>query len=449
MSKGAYCVPTGRAASHLAIGAMLSDSECESDRESPFADCHPASGTDSASGCRKRQLSMPEMARQLQTKKPRRTHPGRRSRSPTDFARGRRPDRSAGESPAALGTAVTLEAIQRLIQVGNQTVIAAFDAKFAQMERRLEIVEAENLEKDVEIRRLSAAINDEKKENAALRDQLESMDHNRRLSSLILTCEDFGPRTQGEDIEARVIQILNDRLPDLRLTTADIQVAHRLQADSKVIVKFIKRRVRDNVYERRFDLFRLRGGPRAPDGGGGGAAAGGRRMAALFINESLTPKRQGIFNALIQAKKPENGGKIISVFTRRGLVYCKTERNGRNIHVQDQEHLRRILGGGAGAPRPGPSPGRLTDAPSGSTGGRTGPAGPSSVPRTELRRDGLPTAPDASALRDPSDSSLRSDGASAGLPGPPERGGRDPAGRVGTVPPTSPGCDPAVGDPAP
>ena len=436
--------------SYLAIRVMSSQSERESDHESPFADCHPASGTDSASGYRKRQLSMPEMAKQLQTKKQRRTHPGRRSRSPTDPARGHRPDRSAGELPAALGPAVTLEAIQRLIQVGNQSVIAAFDAKFAQMERRLEMMEAEILEKDVEIRGLRAAINDEKKENAALREQLESIDHNRRLSSLVLTCDDFGPRTQGEDIEARTIQILNDRLPDLRLATADIQVAHRLQTDSKVIVKFIKRRVRDSVYERRFDLFRRRGGPQAPDGGRGGAAAGGRRAAALFINESLTPKRQGLFNALIQAKKPENGGIVTSVFTRRGLVYCKTERNGRNIHVQDQDHLKRILQrGGSGAPRPGPGAGRLTDALSVSTGGRHGPAAPSSAPPSERRRGEPLAAPDASAPRDPSGSSLRADGAPAGQPGPPGRGGRGPAGRVETAPPTSPVGDPTAGDPVP
>ena len=153
---------------------------------------------------------------------------------------------------------------------------------------------------------------------------------------------DFGPRAQNEDIEARVVQVLKNRFPDLLLTVADIQVSHRLQNNSKVIVKFLKRRVRDDVFERRFSLLDRRAAPRRPAPDHSDSRVG-QRMAPLFINESLTPACQQIFNSLLQARKPENGAKVTSVFTRRGQVYCRKEKNGTNILVRDQEQLKRIL----------------------------------------------------------------------------------------------------------
>ena len=324
---------------------MVSDSEPDSDPDSPFTDCHVPSGTDSATGGRKRQISMPEMVRQAQTKRAKRPSHGRHSHSPRDAAPGGRPQ--SGESAADRQPAVTLDAIQRLIEAGNRNVIAAFDAKFAQLSKRLDIVESECVEKDFEIKRLKASVAAQEKENTELRERLEGIDLNRRLSSLILTSDDFGPRTPNEDIEERTVQVLNSRFPDLKLTTADLQVAHRLQTENKVIVKFGKRRVRDTVFERRFDLFGRRPGP---SGGGAGA---GRGSAALYINESLTPKNQHIFNSLLQARRSNSGAKISSVFSRRGFVFCKKEKNGPNIPVRDLQQLRRVLGDDGCPPRRG------------------------------------------------------------------------------------------------
>lgn len=363
---------------------MASDSERDSDRESFFADCDPTSGTDSAVGGRKRQLSIQESARQAtaQQKRARRLIHSRRSRSPRDTARGSRPD-AAGESPADRQPAVTLDAIQELIEAGNRKVIAALDAKFAQLSKRLDIVESECIEKDLEIKKLNAAVAEQKKENADLRERLEGIDLNRRLSSLIITCDDFGPRAQNEDIERRTVEVLNRRLPDLNLTMADIQVAHRLQNNNKVIVKFIRRRVRDDVFERRFDLFGRR------PGRGHGGAGGGHQMSPLYMNESLTPTCQQIFNSLLQAKKPENGAKIASVFSRRGTVFCKKEKNGPNVPVRDQEQLRKILGAGAR------SPGRALDGRPGSSAGAVRPPPPAGAAPPPERRPGSGAEPGA------------------------------------------------------
>ena len=76
----------------------------------------------------------------------------------------------------------------------------------------------------------------------ALKEKVNGIDMNRRMSSLILTCEEFDQRKQDEDIEMIVAHVLNKRFPDIKLSKADIQVAHRLQGKSKVIVRIVNTR---------------------------------------------------------------------------------------------------------------------------------------------------------------------------------------------------------------
>ena len=151
-------------------------------------------------------------------------------------------------------------------------------------------------------------------------------------------------RNSPDLIRARV----NKRLPDLDLVVGDIQVAHRLQSNNKIIVKFLKRRVRETVFERRFELFTRSGGGEARDGPAGGDGSpriGRRQMTPLYMSESLVPRMQQLYQTLLAARKPENGAKVASVFSRRGHVFCKTVKGGSNIRITDKEQLRRLLGG--------------------------------------------------------------------------------------------------------
>ena len=127
------------------------------------------------------------------------------------------------------------------------------------------------MDKYLQIRELSEQLQSQVRASQDMREQLESIDNNRRLSSLILTCQVFEKRFRDEDMEIRVVHALNARFPELALNVADIQVAHRLQSDAKVYVKFLKRRTRDRVFDCRFQRQ------------GGAAASGnpsGRRDAA-------------------------------------------------------------------------------------------------------------------------------------------------------------------------
>lgn len=90
-----------------------------------------------------------------------------------------------------------------------------------------------------------------------------------------------------------------------------------------MVFKFVRRSVRDIIYERRFELF-------SRNGHDGGLSYNGRgnsnrgQLAPLFVSEPVTPEMQHMYLMLPAARRPENGGKIASVFCRRGRVFCHT-----------------------------------------------------------------------------------------------------------------------------
>ena len=336
---------------------MTTDSSGE---ESTFADC-ASSGVDrSAKGGRRRQVSVTEMLQRAGSRKGKRQAPGRGSRSPPDAAppAAKRaaapgpagPPAAAAPAPAAVElSAGALASIQLLIDAGNARVISAIDAKIDILERRVSILEGECMDRGEEIRRLHERLEQQGRAMEELQSRVEGIDANRRLSSLILACEDFST-CPDEDIEERVAQVVRKRLPKIQITAADIQVAHRLQGRNKVIVRFVKRRLRDAIYESRFELF------------ASAAGRGQHSIAPLYLSESLTPGNRLLYTALLDARKPENGQKITSVFTRRGQVFCRTEKGGANIKIPDWERLQQILEGPVRASpssrRPGAARGR-------------------------------------------------------------------------------------------
>ena len=218
------------------------------------------------------------------------------------------------------------------------------------LERRVSILEGDCMDKEAEILRLNQRLQHQEKAMEDLYQRVEGIDANRRLSSLILACEEFVSCPE-EDIENKVTEVINTRLPKIQMTVNDIQAAHKLQGKNKVIVKFMKRRLRDAVYDSRFELV----------SGGTGQRQRRSGVAPLYLTESLTPGNRLLYTALLDAKREENGAKIASVFTRRGQVMCRTEKGGTNIRVPDWERLQLILDGAARGPQPA---GRQAVAPS-------------------------------------------------------------------------------------
>ena len=345
----------------------------DSDDETGFTDCGLASGSESASGAsrgRKRQFSMPEMVKKAETVRKAKRRATRGSGSPggpvPDGAGRTGGGGASAAQPVQLNEA-TLAAIKHMIDQGNVKLMKSLELKLEGFEKRIAMLEGECMDKDITIKQLSDRLQEQIKANEETQQRLEEIDSNRRLSSLVLSCEDFVSHPRGENIEHLVVKVLNDRIPNLAVTVADVHAAHKLQDDRKVICKFVKRHIRDSVYEARFNLARVWRGDPGRDG---------RRLPSLYITESLTPRNRLLYDELLRARRPENGAFISSVFSRRGIVWCRTERAGANLRVPDEVALRRILGGKRFPPLPRPAlrrapPGRLAGGPA--TGRRRGP----------------------------------------------------------------------------
>ena len=408
----------------------MTDSESGEDAQF-MTDCVTSGteGGDGSAGGRTRQSSVPEMLQRSAALRKRRT-PCRGPRSPQDepLPGAKRP--AAGQPAWSGEMSAALTTIQGMIDAGIGKVIASFEARFGNLERRLDMMESENMDKDMEIKQLKEQVGLQERSIKELHDRLEGLDANRRISTLILACDDFNGREQGEDVEEMVVQALSRRYPKLKVSSQDIQDAHRLQANNKIIVKFVKRKVRDAVYEGRFDMV----------GGGGGlrrADRGAERLAPLFVTESLVASQSAIYQELLRARKPENGQIVASVFSRRGVVWCRKARGGANLRVPDEQHLRRILGGARFPPVvggvPGPAsrpPGRRGGWPAGG-GARSRRGGPPPGPAPPGAPNGGRSAPMVG--RPPS---------ASGTDGPSPAGDETPPGLEG-----APAVDGRTGDP--
>ena len=256
----------------------------------------------------------------------RKENPSKRQRALSDSPAGpgSKDDQGQGQVIVTGLTPGALLEIQKLIDASTRTILTSFQKKFESLEKKTEILEGELHGQHIKIQRLEKELNTVKAEKTQLEQQVESMDVNRRMNSLILKCNEFGPPQQNEEIEEKVVKVVTERFPDMEITTRDLQTCHRLQTEGTVICKFLQTKVRDQLYSKRIILAKA-------------AKSGRDTRPPLFINESLTTKNRELFRTLLEAKRR---GKVYSVFTRKGVPFYKTEPEGRNIRLDDAEQLR-------------------------------------------------------------------------------------------------------------
>ena len=131
----------------------------------------------------------------------------------------------------------------------------------------------------------------------------------------------FGDMEEREDVNALVVNTLNQCMPGLGIVVADIDRAHRLPGvNHRVIVRFVRSgegSIRDRVMARRLEL----------------------RGRELYINESLTKLRSHIFRSLLAAKREK---KIYTVFSRGGHVFFKQQQHGVGKRVDSLKQVREL-----------------------------------------------------------------------------------------------------------
>ena len=172
-------------------------SDSDSAGETPFTDA--ASETDGGrSKRRKKQVSVPEMVRRAASRNP--TRPAPSHNSPGSAAAVPEAVQQAGQDRGVELNAASLSAIQQLIDSGIARAVAAFEAKFEHLEKRISVLECEGMSRENELQRVKDELEKQIAVNRELQQQVENIDMNGRLSSLILTCSEFEVRHQEEDI---------------------------------------------------------------------------------------------------------------------------------------------------------------------------------------------------------------------------------------------------------
>ena len=273
---------------------------------------------------RNRQPSLPEQVRAIREKEQRKNKKQKG---------GNKEEEKPDDVPhACLLSEESLDAVKRIVDEGILKVLTQVNQRMEGIEKRVNILEGEIFEKDREVKRMGVKLTEQEKTIEALREQLESIDTNRRMNTLILKCKEFGGRRMNEDIEADTVRILNKRFPDLQVRATDFQTVHRLQSEHTVICKFVKTKLRNELFDRRLSLRNAHGAD--------------HHAAPLFVNESLSPKKQEVFNALLEEKRQKH---IYTVFSKRGAVYFKETPESRGRRVDDINHLRSVLGRSAPA----------------------------------------------------------------------------------------------------
>ena len=153
-------------------------------------------------------------------------------------------------------------------------------------------------------------------------DELDNMRQSKLLDWLIFSGPTIPRRLRngrpGEN-GAQMLSAMLEQLLDFRVDMQQISEVHR--EERQLRVRFTYSRPgsdRDILFRNK---TRLRG-------------------TGLFIRESLTPKRQGMFNELVAKKRDK---KIVTVFTRSGTVFAVVNQGERPRPVRSDDALQRLL----------------------------------------------------------------------------------------------------------
>ena len=235
----------------------------------------------------------------------------------------------------------------------HSKMVEAFDSKLEDVVSRLEEKFANTLqEKDAVIENLQSINSNLRAQVVSLDEKLDEMNAYSRKDTIIVSGALPQP-VENENSELVVRRLLAEKFPSVTIADNDISVAHRLQAKKtrtdgttpppNIVVKLVRRNTKIQLIKASRDQNK-----KTPN--------------RIFINESLSPQRNAVFQSLMKLKKVH---KVVKgVTSLQGEVYAFLEhpavagggaaggnhRDTRHrINTQDQlktfclEHLKKPL----------------------------------------------------------------------------------------------------------
>ena len=191
-------------------------------------------------------------------------------------------------------------------------MVNSLNTKYDKMEETLVVLQEENKALKEEHASLKAQVLSSANDLKSVQKSLNDLEQYTRRNSVEIRGIPLPKESQEEDTNEIVLQL--SQKMGIPLERKDISVSHRIRSrssvDPAIIVKFVRRKVRERLYRARKRLKSITT-----------ADFGFSVEKKIFINESLTPKNKELFKDCLRFKKDKsykflwtNAGKI---FLRR------------------------------------------------------------------------------------------------------------------------------------
>jgi hypothetical protein len=220
----------------------------------------------------------------------------------------------------------------------TKTSVAFISNKYDELLAKMTKYDQERKDLVIENTSLRAELLDSSKQIKMLRDSINSLEQYTRRD-----CAEIRgiPYVEGENTNNIVMKLgekigvnlnkddisTSHRLP-IKRSRGEIGMANNLKTPPGIIVKFVKRDVRESFYRARKLLKDMT----TRDLGYSGENR-------IFVNESLTQKNKDLFNECLKIKK-DKGFRFL--WTYAGKIFMRRNENSQVIHVTDASILQKI-----------------------------------------------------------------------------------------------------------
>ena len=216
------------------------------------------------------------------------------------------------------------EMIDSSIKSAFESLWEKIDRKVSSIETKIDKLEGQVFERDQVIDELQETVRSCQEHITGLEEQVEDLERNSRSSNLIFYSKQIGKREEGEDIQEKTINLINENFPAKSVTRRDFSAIHRLSSENTVICAFSSKNLRNEIYEERLTLRRREVGVKE----------------RLYVSESLTKSKKEIFNRLLGLKRDN---RIWTAFTKNGFPCCKMTKDSSVIRISSLQQLDQVM----------------------------------------------------------------------------------------------------------
>jgi len=209
--------------------------------------------------------------------------------------------------------------------------LSTLSDQYVELEKKVSNLKKLNKERQTEIGNLSMTVNLLSNQLSVLKSEQNNQNQYGRRDTLEISGIPVCIGENTNDIVCKVGKAL-----DVEIHDKDISVSHRLPVDKSkqqtpaIIVKFIKRDLRDTLYKARkglrmkstHDIGILRHPP-----------------SNIYISESLTPQNRQLFKKCLKAKKDL---KLKFIWTRYGNIHLRKDGYSPVVNITNENDLHRL-----------------------------------------------------------------------------------------------------------